>query len=372
MPSTTNILTHLGEMPVETFLSDYWQQQPLLLRNAFTNFPTIDPEELAGFSLEEDVESRILLETPKTDPLQSQWQLLNGPFDLNTFEQLPKDHWTLLVQAVDQLHPDIHALLQQFRFIPNWRVDDIMVSYATNGGSVGPHFDYYDVFLLQAHGRRRWRLGQQCTASSPLRTDTECKILTQFHAVEEWTVEPGDLLYIPPNLAHWGVADEECVTYSIGFRAPSHGDILLDYSQDLAANLSADQRFTDAGRTFNVDSGQIRQEDIQRVVDILKPMLTDEIALRDWFGRYMTQKRRESPQFEVPQNSHSVRLAAGSRAAYFAVKQNQAILYINGEQFECDPAFAQQVCNYQAIELDSLELAERELVHRFIDNEWLL
>jgi 50S ribosomal protein L16 3-hydroxylase len=152
---TITALTHLGDMPVDIFLRDYWQKKSLLIRGAFPHFTSpIDGDELAGLALEEEVESRLILEKGKTP-----WELRHGPFDEKTFTQLPETHWTLLVQAVDQWVPEVNELLEYFRFIPNWRIDDIMISFAPDQGSVGPHFDYYDVFLLQGLGKRRWKLG---------------------------------------------------------------------------------------------------------------------------------------------------------------------------------------------------------------------
>lgn len=364
-------LTHLGEMPIETFLKNYWQKRPLLVRNAFTEVPLVPADELAGYSLEEEIESRILIETPGEHPLHSEWQLHHGPFAETFYDQLPESHWTLLVQAVDQLHPQIHELLHQFRFIPNWRVDDIMVSYATDGGNVGPHFDYYDVFLLQAHGRRRWRLGQTCSAGSPLRSDTDCKILIDFDTTEEWLLHPGDMLYIPPNIAHWGTAEGECTTYSVGFRAPSHSDILLDLCQDIAATTNEDQRLRDPGRSLTNNPGLITPEDVTRVRHIVEQLLGDDQLVRDWFGRYMTQSRRHSLQFEAGSAMCPTLLTAQARAAYTVVGENDAALYVNGEQFSCSLSLAERLCNYTPIDLPSLSESDQALVQTLIDYEWV-
>lgn len=364
-------LAHLGEMPVSTFLSDYWQKKPLLIRSAFNEVPLVPADELAGYSLEDEIESRILIETPTGQPMQSQWRLHHGPFAESFYAQLPSSHWTLLVQAVDQLHPEIHQLLHRFRFIPNWRVDDIMVSYATDGGSVGPHFDYYDVFLLQAHGSRRWRLGQTCSTKSELRSDTECKILSQFEPSEDWLLHAGDMLYIPPNVAHWGIAQGECITYSVGFRAPSYGDLLLDLCQEVAANISADRRFEDSGRALNQNPGQITDEDIARVRSIVQQSLGDDQLIRDWFGRYMTHPRRQSLQFERDSGVRAV-LSAQARAAYSAVDEDKAILFVNGERFSCPLSLAELICSYSPIDVTALGTAEQTLMQTLIENEWVL
>lgn len=332
-----------GGMPVAEFLRDYWQKKPLLVKQAMPDLPAIDPNELAGYALEKGVESRLIVERPTADtPLLSEWRLTHGPLTGKSFRALPNSHWTLLVQAVNQLHPDIHALLDRFRFIPNWRIDDVMVSYAADKGGVGPHFDYYDVFLLQASGKRHWRLGQACSSASPLRPDTDCKILRDFVTSAEWLVEPGDLLYIPPGLAHWGIAEGECMTYSVGFRAPSHSDILLDYAQERASALTEDQRFSDPDRAASANPGLIAETDLAQVRSILQKLLLDDTRLASWFGRFMTQPSRDALRFDLA--SPYPALAPGVRAAYWP-RGDQATLYVNGEEFACSLAFAETLCS---------------------------
>lgn len=359
------ILTHLGTMPIAQFLAEYWQKKPLLIRNAVSQIPQLDPDTLAGFSLEEGVESRLIQERPKArKPLESKWRMEHGPFKDEIFSHLPETHWTLLVQAVNQLDPLLHELLHRFRFIPNWRVDDIMVSYAVDGGGVGPHFDYYDVFLLQASGRRHWRLGQTCNSRSPMREDTACKVLTQFETTDEWTLEPGDILYIPPQVAHWGVALGECMTYSIGFRAPSIAEMLLDCSQEIASGYSEDQRFADAGRELVSHPGLITPDDLTQVATHLRQLLADEEQLADWFGRFMTQPQRDSAFFE--QDNPIPRLAPQIRAAY-RPDADGAMLYINGEQFSASLQLAQDVCAYEPIAPQSYGDADRQLIEQLLD-----
>ena len=161
------------------------------------------------------------------------------------FAKLPGSHWTLLVQGVDRFIPGVAALLEPFRFIPDWRVEDVMISFAPRGGTVGPHIDSYDVFLLQGQGRRRWRLDRK--APSALRPGLDLRILKQFHAEDDWILEPGDMLYLPPNLAHYGVALDECLTYSIGFRSPSGMDLLAAAQERLIHNSAAEGRYRDPG-----------------------------------------------------------------------------------------------------------------------------
>lgn len=354
-------LTHLGEISVAEFLRNYWQKKPLLIRRALPDLPVLDPNELAGYALEEGIESRLIVEKPKRkNPLASGWRLAHGPFAEDIFASLPPTNWTLLVQAVNQLHPDLHALLQRFRFLPNWRVDDIMVSYAVDQGGVGPHFDYYDVFLLQASGKRQWRIGQTCDSNSSLRRDTDCKILTHFEATAEWLLEPGDLLYLPPRVAHWGVARGECVTYSVGFRAPSQAEILLDCAQEIASAYSEDLRFSDAGRPPSPNPGLISDADLTQIKDLLQTMLAQDGMVADWFGRFMTQPRRESLEFELD----TVGLTPGTRAAYRPISEREAALYINGEQHFCSVFLAERICANDPLDSKKLAPDERALLEQ--------
>ncbi len=371
-PSTPLPLTHLGDMPIETFLKEYWQKKPLLIPNAIQDIPSLTPDEIAGFALEDGIESRVIIETPNHDRLQSLWELITGPLDDTAFERLPESHWTLLIQAVDQLHPEVHELLHKFRFIPNWRVDDIMVSYAADQGNVGPHFDYYDVFLLQAQGSRLWKLGDNCDANSPLRHDSDCKILTGFTPQQEWTVNPGDLLYIPPNVSHWGIAQGECVTYSVGFRAPSHSEILLEYTQELASTYFEDQRYSDHSLSQRANPGAITGEDIQQLKSILKSLTNDEKQLSHWFARYMTQSQRDAPTFEQDVAEHP-KLAANSRAAYIEDKEfGTTTLFVNGESYPCSLSLAQSICSYQDINISSLSQNEQDLAELLLEQGVLL
>lgn len=199
----------LGGLTAREFLRDYWQRNPLLIRQAIPDFETpLSPDELAGLALEEEVESRIIAPGE-----QGPWQLRQGPFKEEDFSTLPEREWTLLVQAVDQFVPEVAELVEPFKFLPSWRIDDVMISYAAPGGGVGPHYDNYDVFLLQGYGRRRWKIGQRCTSESPLQDNPDIKILAEFEQTDEWVLEPGDMLYLPPQLAHDGIAEDECMTF---------------------------------------------------------------------------------------------------------------------------------------------------------------
>lgn len=277
----------LGGLTAREFLRDYWQKKPLLIRQAIPEFESpLSPDELAGLALEEEIESRLVIEHG-----EQPWELKRGPFTEDTFQNLPERDWTLLVQAVDQFIPEVAELLDNFRFLPSWRIDDVMISFAAPGGGVGPHFDNYDVFLLQAHGTRRWRIGQMCDADSALLEHADLRILADFQETQEWVLEPGDMLYLPPRLAHFGTAEDDCMTYSIGFRAPSAAEVLTHFTDFLAQFLSDEERYSDADYQPLGDPQQIRHDALDRLKALLAEHMSDERLLLTWFGQFMTEPR---------------------------------------------------------------------------------
>ena len=278
----------LGKISKEQFLKEYWQKKPLLIRQAYPNFePLIPADELAGMSLEEEIESRIILENGPDSP----WQLLSGPFEEDTFGNLPEDKWTLLIQGVDQWVPEAANLLQDFNFIPNWRIDDLMISFATDGGSVGPHYDQYDVFLLQAEGQREWRIGQMCSEHDDFLKETKLRILSQFEETDRWVLEPGDMLYLPPRLAHYGISQGNCQTYSIGFRAPSQSELMHSLVDQIDASSNEDQRYGDPDLEQQENCGEISDSALQQVRDFMTQALADPVLLSDTIGKLMTEPK---------------------------------------------------------------------------------
>ncbi|KAE9655093.1 cupin domain-containing protein [Pseudomonas fluorescens] len=277
----------LGGITAREFLRDYWQKKPLLIRQAIPDFESpIDADELAGLALEEEVESRLVIEHGERP-----WELRRGPFAEDAFASLPEREWTLLVQAVDQFVPEVAELLEQFRFLPSWRIDDVMISFAAPGGSVGPHFDNYDVFLLQAQGKRNWKIGQMCSSESPLLQHADLRILAEFEETAEWVLEPGDMLYLPPRLAHFGIAEDDCMTYSVGFRAPSAAEVLTHFTDFLAQYLTDEERYTDADAQPVSDPHQIQSDALDRLKSLLAEHMSDERMLLTWFGQFMTEPR---------------------------------------------------------------------------------
>jgi len=283
----------LGEVSLPTFLQEYWQQKPLLIRNAFPDYLSpISANEMAGLACEPKVESRIILEHDG----DAIWQCRHGPFDESLFSQLPETHWTLLVQSCNLHVPAFAKLLEQFRFIPNWRVDDVMVSYAAPGGSVGPHTDNYDVFLLQASGKRHWGISTLAFNKSDFIPNLDLNILKSFTAEQKWELEAGDMLYLPPGVAHYGVADkisegDDCITVSIGFRAPNLIELstaLLDEMLSQHTSILTSDFYQDPNLPLQENPGEISAQTLRKINDMVQQALNRKIQDSDWFGKYIT------------------------------------------------------------------------------------
>lgn len=360
---TTPALSILGGLTAEEFLRDYWQKKPLLIRQALPGFESpISADELAGLSLEDEIESRLVL-THGAQP----WELRRGPFNEDDFKTLPERDWTLLVQAVDQFVPEVGELLKAFRFLPSWRLDDIMISYAAPGGSVGPHFDNYDVFLLQGEGRRRWKTDQHCSPESALLEHADLRILADFEERDEWILEPGDMLYLPPGLAHYGIAEDECMTYSIGFRAPSHQDVLVHFTDFLGQYLSDQERYTDADMDPPADPASIDDASIERLRDTLLTLVDDRAALAVWFGRFMTEPKypeRVQAQpieagelLEAVSDGHALVRNPSARLAYRVEHETDLIFFASGEHCLLPASvlpLAKLICSEDFLEPDTL------------------
>ncbi len=279
------ILQHLGELPISEFLRDYWQQKPLLIRQAFPAFQSpLSPDELAGFACDTDT-ARLVLEKGGRSP----WEVRHGPLRPKEFAKLPKTHWTLLVNDMEQLMPELSAVIAPFRFIPDWRIDDLMISFAVAGGSVGAHVDAYDVFLLQAQGQRRWQISTQPCVEDNFLPDLELRIMRDFQPEEEWVLEPGDMLYLPPNVAHHGVALNECMTFSIGFRAPSRADLLEGLLGQLLEQPLMQERYRDAGRSLQADPTLLAEQDLDKLTAFVLEALPDQGTIRAWLREELGQ-----------------------------------------------------------------------------------
>ena len=276
-------------MPAAKFLRDYWQKKPLLIRGAFPDFVSpIEPEDLAGLACEEMALSRIV----SHDRTRDAWTLRTGPFTEEEFPGMPDHDWTLLVQDVDKWDVDVRRLLTKFAFLPRWRIDDVMVSFAATGGSVGAHVDQYDVFLLQSQGQRRWQIDASANPPLDFRDDVELKLLCQFNPSHDWVLEPGDMLYLPPGVPHHGVAVNPCLTLSVGMRAPSSAELVSDYLDNLIAEADESMRYHDPDLLPAKDPNEIDAAAMARAVEALNTLrLNDPDKLGDWFGRFITTYR---------------------------------------------------------------------------------
>ena len=356
-------LPPLGMAP-EQFLRDYWQKRPLLIRNAFPGFVSpIEPEDLAGLACEEAALSRLVAHDRGNDS----WMVRHGPFDEALFPQLGDHDWTLLVQDVDKWDMDVAALLPAFGFLPRWRIDDIMVSFAATGGSVGAHVDQYDVFLLQAQGHRRWQIDAGAAVgrhAPPLafRDDVELKLLREFTPTHDWVLAPGDMLYLPPGVPHHGVAVDPCLTFSVGMRAPSAAELLGDFVDTLSADADEALRYRDPDLAVPADPNEIDEAAMRRVVDGLNALrMNDPERLGDWFGRFITLYRsagevpaaeRAPPRIEVEWDlGHGATLMRHpwSRAVWRKAGKNGR-LFVSGRVYALPVRDAQSLAAAAAID----------------------
>ncbi|HEU4581211.1 MAG TPA: cupin domain-containing protein [Polyangiaceae bacterium] len=275
----------LGSLTPQQFLAEHWQKKPLLVRQALPGFTSpLGADDLAGMACEDEIEARLV-----TGKVGGRWRLEHGPFEPERLESLPEHDWTLLVQDVDKWVPEVASLLAAFRFLPDWRIDDIMISVAAPGGSVGPHTDQYDVFLLQAQGRRRWQLSEHFDPA--LDPQAELKILCRFEPEQEFVVEPGDLLYLPPNVAHYGLALDRAMTYSIGFRAPDRRELMGALAEQLLSR-AGEVRFADPGRALAERPSRIAEADLRQLRELVRGGLAlGDDELDGFLCRYLTRPK---------------------------------------------------------------------------------
>ncbi len=360
--------TPLG-MPPSRFLSLYWQKHPLLIRGALAGWRTpITPEDLAGLACEDTVLARIV----RRDRRRQSWNLKSGPFREADFSDLPRRDWTLLVQDVDKWDAEVAGLLAFVRFLPTWRIDDVMVSYATEGGGVGPHVDQYDVFLVQGMGRRRWSICTDRSAPRTLRPGTELKLLAEFTPTQSFVLEPGDVLYLPPDLPHDGVAEGACMTFSIGMRAPAESELLLDLAEHMAEGLPETRRYTDTDLRPARAPGLIDNAALDRVRTLLGPFAQRMKAaeLAEWFGRFITRYRSAAVVAGSGQSATleqiRAQLDAGrallrhpfARFAWIEHGSGGASLFAAGHRVHCPRALAESLCAGTRIEAHDAALQD--------------
>lgn len=361
-----DMYTVLGELTPEEFLRDYWQKKPLLIKGGFPNWETpVEPDELAGLACEPGVDARLVLEQCGDYP----WQVRYGPFSEDDLTSLPDSHWSLLVRRVDQWVPAVAELKEAFRFVPSWRLDDVMVSFAANEGGVGAHIDNYDVFLIQGYGTRRWEIGEAPLGKVTLKPLSDISILEDFEPAHVWTVEPGDVLYLPPRVAHAGVALENCMTFSVGFRAPAKADIVEGYSRALAELIDAELLYTDPDLSLQDSPAEITDAALERVKAVLQQFEVNTTLLRSWFGKQVTQTIADAPLPEMESGlgleelvslleaGTELRRTESVRTAFVVTGDDALLLFVNGEEFH----LSGQAAKYGRLFADNPVLGKEEL-----------
>jgi len=362
----------LGHLSTEQFFNEYWQKKPLLIRNAIDDFESlISPDELAGLSLEDQVQSRIIIEKDADTP----WKVIYSPLNESVFTETPETHWTLLVSDVEKHIPEFTEITDQFRFIPDWRIDDLMISYAPEGGSVGPHIDQYDVFLLQAHGQRRWQIGSSPVTNEDFVEDLEIRVLKEFEFDHDWVLNPGDMLYLPPKIAHHGVAMNDCLTYSIGFRANSHNEMVSSFTDYLLNTNNNENRYN--AIDFQNHPGEISSDSIQQLKKILLSNIQiDSPHIEQWFGQFITEQKIQIDTCSEHEFENFNALSA------FLTEQNivsrhpairfafinhgqQSDLFVNGKKYVTSTKFSELLCDNREISYPEIlnTLSEAEEKH---------
>ena len=365
----------LGGITAEQFLSEYWQKKPLLVRNAIPEIiDLLIPADVMELALDENTTARLIKQKDK-DP--NQWTVKNAPLIKGDFQKLPK-LWTLLVQAVDHYSFDLAELWKKFPFIPQWRRDDIMMSYAPKGGSVGKHFDFYDVFLVQGHGHRRWQLGQICDENSEIVAGQPLKILSEIDVNFDEVLAPGDLLYVPPGLAHYGVAEDDCLTYSFGFRMPNVPDMMDRVCDKFSENQTLKNPLVDIIRDQVSRAGEVTENELAYLKAEIMTQLQNSIVLDDAIMSLMSESKypENIPEAEemgtgdleeVLDQGYLIQLEPASRLLY-SVQDEQILFWANGEGIcisEPFTPFLQQIADGQTIELN-LDLADEEILEDLV------
>ena len=350
------------------FIQQNWQKKPCLIRQAIPDFQSpISPEELAGLACEDEVHSRLIIEKDRDSP----WELSYGPFQEEVFVALPETHYSLLVSECEKWIPGLADLIDQFRFIPDWRIDDLMVSYAPPGGSVGPHSDEYDVFLLQALGKRKWQYSDSRVDNPALIPGLDLGIMQNFRADQEAILSPGDMLYLPPGIAHHGVAVDACLTFSIGFRAPTTIEVLESFTLELDRQALASKRYTDPDLEVSRHCAEITQQEIDRFrAMVLSAMEQPEQLWVDSVGKLLSDsmidgKDPDSP----PAHPHGLFknnwiINPDSRILYYR-GDSDITFYCNGQRYKLPNSdlvigFIQHLCELRFVSAASIVACRKQ------------
>ncbi len=378
MPLNKQNLFKNAEVSKKAFLKNYWHKKPLVL------FDAIDMAELSVFpnkhqlmqmSTNKDIQSRVVIKES-----ESRYDVEIGPFVDVDLKNLEGYCWNLLISDIDKWQPQSRQILSYFDFIRNWIFDDIMLSTGSIGGTVGPHTDHYDVFLLQVHGQRQWRYSTEKIYNPKLIPDQDLKLMKDFNHTNSIILNPGDILYLPPEVAHYGIAtSDDCVTCSIGIRTPSHAELLTSFVDNIAENISENNRLTEPQFKTQPKTGEFTQKDINKLSKILNRHL-DTNNLCHWFGQFITDYRSIFHQFNKNQNSHeldeSVNLIPNpfGKSCYFK-EENKAFLFINGEKFDTSQALAELICDEKFIhykQRNKLTISDRSIIDKLFENGALI
>lgn len=359
----TQPLAVLGGITAEQFLAEYWQKKPLLVRNGLPEIVgLLEPQDVQALALEEHASARLIRQKDKNP---NEWHVKSSPLTKGDFQKLPK-LWTLLVQAVDHYSFDLSELWKKFPFIPQWRHDDIMVSYAPKGGSVGKHFDFYDVFLVQGHGHRRWQLGQMCDVNTAFVPNQPLKLLPEIDVQFDEVLAPGDLLYVPPGMAHYGVAEDDCLTFSFGFRMPNVAGMMERISDQFSANTLLQNPVVDITRKQISQIGEINTTELSYLKALVLAQLQDSAALDAAIMSYMSEPKYpdnipEADEIEaddlkeILHEGYEVLLEPASRLLY--TEQNGTLnFWGNGEALFIAEPFEQKlkaIANGESLPFDS-------------------
>ncbi len=359
----TEPLAVLGGITAEQFLAEYWQKKPLLVRNGLPEIVgLLEPQDVQELALEEHASARLIRQKDKNP---NEWHVKSSPLTKGDFQKLPK-LWSILVQAVDHYSFDLSELWKKFPFIPQWRRDDIMVSYAPKGGSVGKHFDFYDVFLVQGHGHRRWQLGQMCDANTSFVPNQPLKLLPEIDVQFDEILAPGDLLYVPPGMAHYGVAEDDCLTFSFGFRMPNVAGMMERISDQFSANSLLQNPVLDIARKQMSQIGEINTFELGHLKDLVLAQLQDSAALDAAIMSYMSEPKYpdnipEADEIEaddlkeILHEGYEVLLEPASRLLY-TEKNGTLNFWGNGEALFIAESFEQKlkaIANGESLAFDS-------------------
>ncbi|MGB0898445.1 MAG: cupin domain-containing protein [Psychrobium sp.] len=360
---------NLNNLTRQQFLDEYWQKKPVLIRGALNDFEDpITPDELAGLAMEPSAESRLVSQT------DGKWSAEHGPFD--SYDHLGEENWSLLIQGVDHWDENVDALLKEFRFMPNWRIDDVMVSFATPGGGVGPHVDNYDVFIIQGSGKRHWQVGSNEALTEVVANEALLHV-EAFEPIIDAQLNPGDMLYIPPGFPHQGVAIEPSMSFSVGYRTIAKSHLFSGFADYLIDNQLGKDMVVDPQRQATTTPGLIDQDDISNLSTSLQDMLNDEQCLTDFYGKHLSTAKHElaieediepfsaEEILDILQEQPLNRLG-GLRCLYFPQEWAKGWLYVDGEKHSVSPALHDAI----ALLADETVLSDAQLAPWLKNNEF--